>query len=470
VVLKIHVVRPGGHLYYVNDLIPGRAEETLVAGESPGVWTGDGATALGITGAVTAPVFGEVLDGRDPWSGRAMREGRGTRSVSGYDLAFCAPKSVSVLHLLAPGEIAGEVGAGHRAAVAEAVDYLQRSGLGVRRTHGGRLSLLSATGAVAGEFVHRTSRALDPHLHSHLVVANVAQGVDGRWSAVDSRRIFSHARATRGIYHARLRMELSERLGAAWDVRPNGLGDVVGVDAALRRLFSQRSATIDEYLSSRSGGGSGPTRRGAFHATRPDKDRTQTVESLLGAWKQRATESGFDLGDLTRVVGLGRASVPSVEPIDGDRLARRFDQLEQRHRTLARRDVVAAVADASPGGASVQAVEAVATQVMEAAGPPLGRDGVESGRGHVGVGGGGALEPRWSASDVVEALEREPTALSAPGGARTPPLRIASRSSGLDRRRADLVAARDSGTARDGGVARAEAKDRGLVRGRAWER
>jgi hypothetical protein len=90
VVLKIHVVRPGGHLYYVNDLIPGRAEGSLVAGESPGVWSGDGAAGLGMNGTVDATGFGEVLDGRDPRSGRTMREWRGHHSVSGYDLSFCA--------------------------------------------------------------------------------------------------------------------------------------------------------------------------------------------------------------------------------------------------------------------------------------------------------------------------------------------------------------------------------------------
>ncbi len=48
--LKIHVVRHGGHRYYVDDLVPGRAEGTLVAGEAPGTWTGAGASLLGMTG------------------------------------------------------------------------------------------------------------------------------------------------------------------------------------------------------------------------------------------------------------------------------------------------------------------------------------------------------------------------------------------------------------------------------------
>ena len=119
VVLKIHVVRQGGHHYYVDDLVPGRAEVSLVAGEEPGVWVGQRPTAPSVSG--------------DEWSRPpsprcwrvvircrvvTLRNQRGRRSAAGFDLTFCAPKSVSLLHLLAPGEIASEVGAGHQAAVA----------------------------------------------------------------------------------------------------------------------------------------------------------------------------------------------------------------------------------------------------------------------------------------------------------------------------------------------------------------
>ena len=190
---------------------PRRSEGFSEAVEAPGTWLGSGASRLGVHGTVDPAPFGEVFDGRDPHSGQPLRIQRGDRPVSGYDLTFAAPKSVSLLHLLASSEIAGAVGAGHRVAVAEAADYLERNALGVRRTQSGARVKLPTTGLVAGEFVHRTSRGLDPHLHTHLVVANVAEGVDGRWSAVEGRRFFAHARATQGIYHARLRMELRDR-------------------------------------------------------------------------------------------------------------------------------------------------------------------------------------------------------------------------------------------------------------------
>jgi len=433
-VLRIHVVHQGGHHYYVNDLAPGRAEGTLVPGEDPGRWSGTGSDALGLRGRVEAGAFAEVLDGRDPRSGRPLSRHPGTDAaagrVAGYDLVFAAPKSVSLLHLLAPPEIAAEVGAGHRSAVDEATDYLGRCAVGVRRTRNGQVALLASTGAVAGHFLHRTSRTLDPHLHTHAVTANVAQGVDGVWSAVDSRRVFAHARAAQAVYHARLRLELGDRIGATWEVPASGLGDVVGVAPTLRRLFSQRSAAIDEYEARRVGWSPGPSRSGgparskvAFHATRPDKDHHRTVDSLMAEWRERAADFGFDLGDLTRVVGPGRARRAGNE-IDAERVRSRLGTLAGHRHTLGRRHLVAAVADASVSGTSARVVESVADRIGEASGPAIGSDRVDGHRGaSAGVGRGSPPgEARWDANAVARAVDRLSAELisgPAPGGVRS---------------------------------------------------
>ena len=168
-------------------------------------------------------------------------------------------------------------------------------------------------------------------------------------------------------------MELGDRLGAAWDVPRSGMGDVVGVDPTLRRLFSQRSAAIDEYVAGGRGANrNGPARtRGAFHATRPDKDRTCTVDSLMGEWKQRAADYGFDLGDLTRVVGT--------------RAIRRAGGYRPRPRPLRPRGAVRTPPHARPSGRGrrprrgiaagtrSEVIESAATNVVEAAGAPLSR-------------------------------------------------------------------------------------------------
>jgi conjugative relaxase-like TrwC/TraI family protein len=341
---------------------------------------------------VAPEAFEHVLSGRHPETDRPLRRQAGPRSVAGYDLTFCAPKSVSVLHLLAPAELATAVGAGHHAAVAEAADYLGRTSVGVRRAHHGHVAFLSSTGAVAGAFLHRTSRALDPHLHTHLVVANVALGVDGTWSAVDSRRLFSHLGAAQAIYHARLRLELCDRAGVGWDVPPTGLGDVVGVDRRLCRLFSQRSAAMDEFRFVRDGGRHRADRsEGAFHATRPDKDRSVTVDALIGEWRDRAARFGFDLGELVRVVGLpvdGR----DRPAIDERRVRDRLHRLATGRSSLTRQDLVAVVATSAPDGATARVIESVATALGRGAGP----------RGPAA----GSGQARWPAHELARVTDR----------------------------------------------------------------
>jgi hypothetical protein len=136
----------------------------------------------------------------------------------------------------------------------------------------------------------------------------------------------------------------------AWDVRPNGLGDVVGVDPGLRGLFSQRSADIKAYLAERSGRASV---RGAFYATRPEKDRTVCWEALVPQWRHRADELGYDVGALSRVVGRGRDGVG----FDAELLQSAIVRRAWRDGTLARRDIVSAVATAHVGGGQVSDVE-----------------------------------------------------------------------------------------------------------------
>jgi hypothetical protein len=221
---------------------------------------------------------------------------------------------------------------------------------------------------VAGQFLHRTSRALDPHLHTHVVIANMAEGVDGVWSSVDSRRLHSHLGAAQALYHARLRGELGDRMGAAWTVRPSGVGDIVGVDPGLCRLFSTRTASMDEYRQRRMPHGVGPrASAAAFHADRPDKDRSVTVDELMAEWRRRASDLGVDLGDLSRSVGGHRQQDDLV--VDRDRFRERLEGLARDSRAIGRRDLVAAVAVSTEGGATVRQVEAVVTGIMEACRP-----------------------------------------------------------------------------------------------------
>src|ERR1044072_1488097 len=89
---------------------------------------------------------------------------------------------------------------------------MERAAAAVRRGHGGAL-VEEASGLVAAAFRHRTSRAGDPQLHTHVLVANLGRGVDGRWSALDGRRLYAEARTASFVYQAVLRGEMTRAVG-----------------------------------------------------------------------------------------------------------------------------------------------------------------------------------------------------------------------------------------------------------------
>jgi len=66
---------------------------------------------------------------------------------------------------------------------------------------------------VAAAFRHRISRAQDPHLHTHVIVANLTRTEDGEWRALDGEAILKTYRLAAGyLYEAQLRHELTRLL------------------------------------------------------------------------------------------------------------------------------------------------------------------------------------------------------------------------------------------------------------------
>jgi conjugative relaxase-like TrwC/TraI family protein len=230
--------------YYERQVARGRDDYYSGKGEAPGSWTGRGAAILGLEGIVDADRFNAMIAGLDPSDpARPLRDSRGTPKVVGFDLTFSAPKSVSVEFATQDSATSAQLVAAHERAVAAALGYIEDEAIRVRRGHGG-LQVERGDGVLAAAYRHRMSRSLDPQLHTHVVCANVARGPDGRWTALDARPIYQHARTAGFLYQAHLRAEVRDRLGWEWGPVTNGTAELTHVPAGILTEFSRRRHDI----------------------------------------------------------------------------------------------------------------------------------------------------------------------------------------------------------------------------------
>lgn len=268
--MSMHKLMAGdGYAYLTRHVAAGDAglahTDSLVAyyeatGNPPGRWLGRGLTALGddasghfhpgsaVTEAAMAAVF---RGGHDPQTdaplGRSYR-GRTDRAVVGYDLTFTVPKSASVLWALGDDATRAAVHAAHRAAVDQALTFVERTVARTRVRHAG-CRQVRTRGVVAAAFDHWDSRSGDPNLHTHVVVANKVQGPDGVWRSLDGTTVHAATVTVSALYDCLLADELARRLPVRWSLRSRGerrnpAFELEGIDDAVLAAFSTRAEQI----------------------------------------------------------------------------------------------------------------------------------------------------------------------------------------------------------------------------------
>ena len=239
-VIKITPLSDRTGRYLLDD--PAREVADLFTRSSGGRWLGSAAVNFGLEGAVRAEALASVLAGAPPggsWSPSPRRR----RTAIGLTVA--APKSVSVLFASRDHEIARAVVQAHEASVRSAVGYLESRAVSVERSmaDGSRQSL-ATDGIVAASFVHGVSRSGDPHLHSHVLIANFARDREGRFGALDQRGLRAHAHALDALYRAELRDRLRRGLSLRFERSAQSVDRIEGVPYALEVALSGRTAEI----------------------------------------------------------------------------------------------------------------------------------------------------------------------------------------------------------------------------------
>lgn len=236
------------------------------------------------------------------------------KAVAGYDLVFTPPKSVSIAWGLGDEQLRRSIESAHERAIQDVIRHLEKNVVMTRRGRNGVRQIDTAGGVIGTKFRHWDSRAGDPNLHDHVVIANRVQGVDGQWSSIDGRMIYAYGVEASELYNSLVQQYVTELTGLQFEARSlNGkqpVHEIVGIDDEMVRAFSSRRGEISAALEQVTAKfveehGYAPSEKQLIQlaqqatlATRPAKDGVHSLEELHAEWVAQAhvlREQGVDL-------------------------------------------------------------------------------------------------------------------------------------------------------------------------------
>jgi conjugative relaxase-like TrwC/TraI family protein len=273
-------------------------EGQRVAGE----WFGLSAERLGLSAKVREDDFLRLCENQHPVTGETLTQRLNTtRTESGenaanrrifYDFTFSPPKSVSLAAFIGRDERILEA---HARAVKTAFREFERFAATRVRTGGAQNDRLTGNFAAA-LFTHDTSRALDPHLHTHCILFNATfDSAENRWKALQNYELLRARKFAENAYYHELARELRS---FGYGVRNRARGDfeIEGVLDELCDRFSKRHAEIDKALAKLlkekpdiAGGDVMAARRLLATAERARKQKDLSRDELLALWESQLT-------------------------------------------------------------------------------------------------------------------------------------------------------------------------------------
>ncbi|WP_104181956.1 MobF family relaxase [Arthrobacter sp. B0490] len=231
------------------------------------------------------------------------------QTVAGYDLVFSPAKSVSLLWALGGDEARKAVEAAHNEAIKETITFLEKNALYTRRGKNGVRQINVDGGLVATQFRHYDSRAGDPQLHDHVVIANKVMGSDGKWSSLDGRTLYKMGVAASETYNAKVIEKVCASLGVSTVARSTGGGEpvyeVAGIDLdSIHRASSRRTNIagainrLEAEFTDKHGYAPSDKQKIALAQqatleTRPEKKSARRLSELVDEW-QKDYSTGLD--------------------------------------------------------------------------------------------------------------------------------------------------------------------------------
>lgn len=295
------------------------SEANRVVGE----WIGRGATLLELNGAVQQDAFIALCNNLHPTSGERLtqrtRKTRRERNENGkehevaerrifFDFTFSPPKSVSIAALVGEDE---RIIAAHDEAVKLATGELER--LAATRVRArGKTSDRSTGNIVAALFTHETSRALDPHLHTHCIVFNATHDPDeNRWKALQNHEMLAARKFIENVYYHRLAQSLRE---FGYSILNSARGDfeLAGISRDLIERFSKRHREIEQKTQEFLAQNPGEHDVAEIRERIAHKDRQSKVSDLASDQLRKLWRSQMTRADLTQLLPQASSTGPRV--------------------------------------------------------------------------------------------------------------------------------------------------------------
>src|ERR1022692_3779271 len=217
--------------------------EVLADDHHAGHWIGVGVERLGLKQGevVTRDAFLKLCDNQHPETVEQLTPQHFRQRRVFFDFVCSPPKSVSILAVTINDRRIVEA---HKEASGIAIRELEQFA-SARIRKDGIQEMDRTTGNIVGAtFVHTTSRALDPQLHTHFVLFNATwDAKEKRWKALQTGEMFGAINYATEVY----RNELAKRLHQiGYETRKAGNGfEIDGVDQKLIERFSKRSQQRD---------------------------------------------------------------------------------------------------------------------------------------------------------------------------------------------------------------------------------
>lgn len=290
-------------------------------------WWGKGAADMQLSGQVADLHFSQLLAGHLPNGEQLGKMVDGViKHRAGWDLTMSAPKSVSILALVAGDQ---RLVAAHREAVKATLEKIQQGCAQARIKVNGDMRYENTHHLTGALYHHDLSRARDPQLHTHSVIMNLTARTDGKWRSLASskgrynqdttsevngfiERVRHHNRYYSKLYET----ELAFRVKACgYELRHDsdtGIFEIADVPKALVDQFSKRRQEIEAMLENKGLTGG----RAAAVATLSTRDNKEKVdrEALKETWQQEVSSLGVDLNQI-KESSINRQSLQGqVEP------------------------------------------------------------------------------------------------------------------------------------------------------------